>query len=438
MNPLALELNAALEDGNAHILSTLSAVGRHLFFPKGILSQSAEAKEQAHRINATIGIAKEGGHTMHLEALMTPIQGIRPAEALTYAPSFGIPALREAWRQAIYQKNPSLAEFALSLPVVTCGITHGVSLVADMWLDPGDVVVLPEKMWGNYNLIMGIRRGIELRNFETFTPAGGYNLEGLERALKTAAAEKPKVTVLLNFPHNPTGYTVTEIEAQAIAEMLTRLAEDGTHVLAVCDDAYFGLVYEAGVLRESLFSRLCGRHARLLPIKLDGATKEDYAWGLRVGFVTYGPWVEGDSGPVCNALERKTAGAVRGSISNASHLSQTLLLQALGHPRYPGQKAAKYEILKRRAIKVKAVAGDEKYRELWELYPFNSGYFMCLKLKTVEAEPLRRHLLRRHGVGLIALGQTDLRVAFSCLEEDDVETLFETIHQGIRELAPGA
>ena len=67
MNPLALELNAALEDGNAHILSTLSAVGRHLFFPKGILSQSAEAKEQAHRINATIGIAKEGGHTITVQ-----------------------------------------------------------------------------------------------------------------------------------------------------------------------------------------------------------------------------------------------------------------------------------------------------------------------------------------------------------------------------------
>ncbi|MGB5984126.1 MAG: aminotransferase class I/II-fold pyridoxal phosphate-dependent enzyme [Desulfobacterales bacterium] len=434
MNPLAQELNAALERGNAHILTQLSAVGRQLFFPKGILSQSAEAKEQAHRINATIGIAKEAGHTMHLGALMAPIEGLRPAETLTYAPSFGIPALREAWRKSIYRKNPSIKELPLSLPVVTCGITHGVSLVADMWLDPGDTVVLPEKMWGNYNLIMGIRRGVELRTFETFTPAGGYNLQGLETTLKTVAAEKSKVTVLFNFPHNPTGYTVSEVEAEAIVAMLTGLADQGTEVLALCDDAYFGLVYEAGVLEESLFARLCGRHPRLLPIKLDGATKEDDAGGLRVGFVTYCPWVEGDAEAVLDALARKTAGAVRGTISNASHLSQTLLLQALQHPRYPEQKVAKFEILKRRALKVKAVAGDDKYAALWGLYPFNSGYFMCLRLKTVGAEPLRRHLLRRHGVGLIALGQSDLRVAFSCLEEDDVETLFDLIRQGIEEL----
>ena len=34
-------------------------MGKALFFPKGILSQSAEAKQKAGKINATIGIAKE-------------------------------------------------------------------------------------------------------------------------------------------------------------------------------------------------------------------------------------------------------------------------------------------------------------------------------------------------------------------------------------------
>jgi len=438
MNPLALELNDALEAGNSHISAMLSGVGRQLFFPKGILSQSAEAKEHAHRINATIGIAKEAGRTMCLDALVGPLSGIRPAEALTYAPSFGIPDLRQAWRKALYAKNPSLQEFPVTLPVVSCGITHGVGIMADMWLDPGDIVVLPEMMWGNYNLIMGVRRGVDLRTFETFTPDGGYNLAALEKALQAAAAVKSKITVLLNFPHNPTGYTVTESEAGGIVRMLVGLAEDGCQVLAVCDDAYFGLVYEPDILEESLFARLCGVHPRLLPIKLDGATKEDYAWGLRLGFVTYGPAVQGDPGPVHNALERKTAGAVRGSISNASHLSQTLLLKALNDPHYREQKQVKYEILKRRAQKVKIVAGAAKYKACWDVYPFNSGYFMCLKLKSVEAEALRRHLLHQYGVGLIALGATDLRVAFSCLEEDAVEELFDTIYRGIEDLAQGA
>lgn len=59
---------------------------------------------------------------------------------------------------------------------------------------------------------------------------------------------------------------------------------------------------------------------------------------------------------------------------------------------------------------------------------------MCLKLKTVEAESLRVHLLEKYGVGLISLGKTDLRVAFSCLEKEDVRELFDTVLQGVNEL----
>jgi hypothetical protein len=52
----------------------------------------------------------------------------------------------------------------------------------------------------------------------------------------------------------------------------------------------------------------------------------------------------------------------------------------------------------------------------------------------VHAETLRRHVLEKYGVGTIALGDTDLRVAFSCLEEGDIEKLFETLYLGVKEL----
>ena len=78
MNPLARELNEMIEAGNPHLLEMLSEVGRNLFFPKGILSQSAEAKEKAHTINATIGIAKEGTDIMCLPSVMGQIQGLSP------------------------------------------------------------------------------------------------------------------------------------------------------------------------------------------------------------------------------------------------------------------------------------------------------------------------------------------------------------------------
>ena len=434
MNPLAEQLNQTIKSVAPQIYGMLSDVGKKLFFPKGILSQSAEAKEKAHAINVTIGIAKEAGHTMYFESVMASINNIRPSQALTYAPSFGLPLLRDKWQKDMFEKNPSLEGKTVSLPVVTCGITHGIATFADVWINPKDVVILPEMMWGNYNMIFSVRKDAIIRHYELFNTDGGFNLTTFEQAVRQEAADHRKITVLLNFPQNPSGYTVSESEADAIVGILKSVADSGTNVIVVCDDAYFGLFYEAQTLKESIFARLCGAHPRILAVKLDGATKENFVWGLRVGFITYGGTFDGDTTALYDALERKTAGCIRGTISNASHLSQTVLLNSMNSEANAAEKKEKFAILMARANRVKAVSMDAKYTDAWDVYPFNSGYFMCIRLKTVDAETLRVHLLDRYGVGLIALGASNVRVAFSCMEEGDVEKLFDTIYQGVKDL----
>jgi aspartate/methionine/tyrosine aminotransferase len=434
MNPLAVELNDVIKQENVHLYEMLSEVGKNLFFPKGILTQGAEAKEKAHRFNATIGMATEKGRTMYLPSVMSLLNGLEPEEALTYAPSFGIMPLRKEWKAQMMEKNPSLSSAHISLPVVTHALTHGLSVIADMWVDPGDVILLSDKTWGNYNLIFSVRRGARMVQYALFDEAWKFNLKSFEQCLLDQAKGRNKVIVILNFPNNPTGYTVSAAEADGIADVLTTLARRGTRVITVTDDAYFGLFYDDHALRESIFCRLLNRDPRLLAVKVDGATKENYVWGLRVGFITYGACLEKNHEEVYNALERKTGGAVRGSISNASHLSQSITLHSLRASSYGAEKEQKYRIMKERAQEVKRVLASPKYKEAWDVYPFNSGYFMCLKLKTVEAEPLRVHLLDKYGVGLISLGQYDLRVAFSCVEKEDLQELFETVLRGVEDL----
>ncbi len=434
MNPLAAELNEIIKKENIHVYEMLSEVGKNLFFPKGILTQSAEAKEKAHRFNATIGMATERGRTMYLPSVMSLLNGLEPEEALTYAPSFGIMPLRKTWKEHMIEKNPSLSSALISLPVVTHALTHGLSVLADMWVDPGDVIVLPDKMWGNYSLIFSVRRGAGIAQYPLFDHEGKFNLRGFEECVVAQAKDRGKVVVILNFPNNPTGYAINPQEGDGIAQILTSVARGGARVLAITDDAYFGLFYDKDVLKESIFGRLLNKDPRLLAIKVDGATKENYVWGLRVGFVTYGACLEKNHDEVYNALERKTGGAVRGSISNASHLSQSITLHSLRSSTYAAERDDKYRILEERAREIKRVLENPKYHDAWDVYPFNSGYFMCLKLKEVEAEPLRVHLLDKYGVGLIALGKHDMRVAFSCVEKKDAQELFDTIFQGVRDL----
>ncbi|MBW1852799.1 MAG: aminotransferase class I/II-fold pyridoxal phosphate-dependent enzyme [Deltaproteobacteria bacterium] len=434
MNPIAQELNELIKKANIHVYEMLSVVGKNLFFPKGILSQGAEAKEKAHKFNATIGMATEKGRTMYLPSVMDMVPEFTPEEALTYAPSFGIMPLRQAWRDSLFEKNPSLNAKDVSLPVVTNAITHGLSVVSDMWVDPDDAIILPDKMWGNYNLIFSVRRGARIAHYPLFDDQGMFNLKAFETSVQSEAENRKKIIVILNFPNNPTGYTPTGKETDSIVHILKGVAQAGTNVLAITDDAYFGLFYDDNAARESIFAKLIGCDPRLLALKLDGATKENFVWGLRVGFVTYGATFTTDPKGAYEALEKKTAGAVRGSISNASHLSQELLLKSMQSKNYTEEKQEKFHILEGRAQEVSRVLADPKYERAWDVYPFNSGYFMCLKLKTVEAEPLRVHLLEKYGVGLISLSKTDLRVAFSCIDQEDIQELFDTVFQGVKDL----
>ena len=60
---------------------------------------------------------------------------------------------------------------------------------------------------------------------------------------------------------------------------------------------------------------------------------------------------------------------------------------------------------------------DKQYQRHWQAYDFNSGYFMALKVNGVDPEELRVHLINKYSIGIIALNDTDIRVAFSCVEK---------------------
>ncbi|MFE5320353.1 aminotransferase class I/II-fold pyridoxal phosphate-dependent enzyme [Paenibacillus sp. NPDC056579] len=429
MNPLAQQLNDTIAKENPHVYDMLSGLGKQIYFPKvGILSQSAEAKQKAKKFNATIGTALEKGKPMHLKVIQDTLSAYDPKDIYEYAPPAGKPELRTAWRAKMIEENPSLQGKSLGNPIATNALTHGLSIVADLYADAGDAVIIPDKNWENYELTFGIRRGAELVYYPLYNSERKFNSEGLRDAL-LAQKSKGKAIVVLNFPNNPTGYTPGIEEGKQIVAAIKDAAEAGINVVAVTDDAYFGLFFEDSMM-ESLAGQLSELHPRILSVKIDGATKEEYVWGFRVGFITY----SGQSEAMLAALEQKTMGIIRATISSGPHPSQTFVLKALNSPDFKAQKQEKSEIMKGRANKVKSILDSGKYDAAWEYYPFNSGYFMCLKLKTVDAETLRVHLLDQYGIGTIALGETDLRVAFSCIEEENLEELFETVFQGVQDL----
>ncbi len=424
LNPLAADLNEQIRSASSAVGGLLSKLGKRIYLPKGILSQTAEANAEAHQFNATRAIAldfSEGmGDLMHLPVSRKLVPELTPESVYGYASVLGQQALREAWRTHLLQENPSLSEKTFSLPIVTSGMTHGFSLLAELFVDSGDVLILADQIWGNYRLIFQTKAGANIQTYPFFNATSGFNTHGFHRTLTEATDEK--LIVLLNFPHNPTGYAVTHTEAQQIVDAIVAQAETGCRILVMIDDAYAGLWYDETVMHESLFGLLLGCHPNVVPVKIDGATKEEYAWGLRVAFLTFGL-----DATAMQPLEQKISGLIRANTSGASQISQTLILTAMQAPGYAEQKQHNYETLKARALKVKAVASDEQYTKYWDAYPSHAGYFVCLNLKSGNAETVRQRLLAEHGIGIIALGETALRVAYSCLDVSDIETVFAEI-----------
>lgn len=428
IHPLAQELNDALAGSVAGDL--LSDLGKRIFFPRGIIAQGAEAKKLGTVANATVGMTVVDKKPAMLDAIQRLAPELSSAEMVAYAPTAGVPDLREAWKETLFDKNPSLAGKSFSLPVVVPGLTAGISYLADLFVDETKPLLVADPSWDNYALIVESRRGAELHRFSLFKD-GGFNIPAFERAV-AQEAERGSVRVLLNFPQNPSGYSPTNAEAEQMLAVIKAQAEKGTKLLVWCDDAYFGLDYEKDIYPQSLFAQLCDMHENVLAVKIDGPTKEDFVWGFRCGFLTFGG--KGLTEAQYDALVKKMMGLIRSSVSCSSSVPQAMLLRAFKDPQIEAQKKALRDVLERRYRLVRAFLDSHSSNVLTAL-PFNSGYFMSFDTGSVNAEALRTFLLRENGIGTISIDERTLRVAFSSVDENDIERVYAAIYAGAESLA---
>ncbi|MFC1905294.1 aminotransferase class I/II-fold pyridoxal phosphate-dependent enzyme [Chloroflexota bacterium] len=433
LNSQAKELNRILKTHSKTVYELLSKKGRAIYFPaKGILAQGMVAKGK--EINATIGTAYEDdGKPMVIPSIARLFE-IDSKDVFPYAPSEGIKPLRDKWKELIKAKNPSLGAQEISGPVVTCGVTNGLSIVGYMFVEKTDDIILPDLYWENYDLVFANSYGAKLRFFNLFKNKR-FDIDSFREAVISDSIGKK--VVLLNFPNNPSGYTPLVEEAEGIASVLKEAAETGNKLVVILDDCYCGLLFEDTVVTESLFSELAHSHENLLTIKVDGITKEEYAWGLRVGFVTFG--IKNGTKELYRALEDKTAGAVRGNISNSPHASQSAFLRALNSEAYEQEKKKNKEKIKERYLKVKEVLkAHTEYATYFEALPFNSGYFMCVKLKDSDPDKVWELLLSKYSTGVISYGEKKLlRIAFASTPMGKIEKLFGNIYSACKECAFG-
>ncbi len=426
-----LKINQDIQAASTPLATLLSPLGHRLVFPPDIPFQAAQARGKT--FNATIGQITDGyGKGLSLPSIESGLSGLEGEDrnrAILYSPVQGDGTLRETWRR--WQRRNIPDTVPSSLPLVTAGLTHGLSLVADIFGGEGRAVVVPTPFWGNYRQVFETRTGAEIFPAPAYKD-GAYNTQAIPDALSQLAPGRPAVAIL-NIPSNPGGYSPTVAEREELVAGLLGAAEERP-LLVLCDDAYAGLVFDASIPRASLYWDLVGRHPNLIPVKVDGATKELSFFGGRVGFITF-PF-DPDT-LVAAALESKVKCLVRSTIGSPVASSQRIVLASLQSPEVEEEAEAIRLILEKRYLTLQK-ALKRVDTSLIRPLPSNAGCFTLMELTAegIHPETLRQHLLNHHDTGLVAIEPHFVRIAFCSVAEEKVEALVHRLEAGIRDLLP--
>jgi aspartate/methionine/tyrosine aminotransferase len=410
-------LNDVLRREHPAAFRMLSPLGQRACFPHGIPWQASEAR--GSRIDATIGQLTDGaGNPLPVPSLGHAVDGLDRGMVFLYSPLEGPLQVRKLWseRERRLAGNPRVP---VSVPVVSHGLTHSLSIVSDLFADPDTDVLVPSPGWENYDLVFQFHAGARIVRYDLFDEAGQFSTAQLERALSQI---RKKGIVILNLPSNPTGWMPDSRQAAQIVEVIA--AHKGP-LLAVTDDAYQGFCYEPGLHPRSLFWDLAERAdpERMLCLKADGATKELVFFSSRVGFVSHTA-----TGAAEAPMLSKIKTVLRATVGPASGPALAMVQKALLDP---GLDAA---IGERMALM------DGRYRVLKDILhrldparfrvrPFNSSFFVLIDLLgETKAEAIRRQLLSEHSIGVIAFPSTNaLRLAYCSLDAKQFPELVDAV-----------
>ncbi len=160
------------------------------------------------------------------------IESIRRGETF-YAHNLGLPELREAVAGYASGLHGRIGAERIA---ITSGGVNALMLAVQMLVEAGDEVVAVTPVWPNLTaqpLIMGA----QLRTVPLTAKDGAWTLD--LRKLLDAVTPRTRLLVV-NAPNNPTGWTLTREEQQAI---LDHCRTTGTWILA--DEVYERLFFES-------------------------------------------------------------------------------------------------------------------------------------------------------------------------------------------------
>jgi len=186
-----------------------------------------------------------------------------------YTSNLGLPRLRRSIADYV-RKKFGLRYEPLTEILVSVGVSEAIDLALRALLNPGDEVLYHEPCYVSYAPSITLARGVPCP-IET-RAEDGFSLRA--EALEKSVTPRTKV-LMLNFPTNPTGATMTAAQWEPIAEICVR-----HNLVVLTDEIYSELTFEGGT--HSTITTCPGMQERT--VFLHGLSKAFAMTGWRIGY----------------------------------------------------------------------------------------------------------------------------------------------------------
>ncbi|OCN03888.1 aspartate/aromatic aminotransferase [Erysipelotrichaceae bacterium MTC7] len=320
-------------------------------------------------VDATIGaLYGEDGQLVAFESVYRPYDAIADRKKAAYAQSF---VGNEDYRKAVYDwvvqdTNLELAHSVIATP----GGSGAVSTTISMLLDQGETLIIPEIAWGSYKL-MATMNNIETVCYSLFD-GDGFNLANFKETCKNVMKMQGKVLVIINDPcHNPTGYSLTNEEWDAVMEIANELSQEGPFMI-LNDIAYIDFAYDFKASRNYMhaFNQMADN---VMVVVAFSCSKTLTAYGLRCGAAMILAKHQEQVRQVEIVME-KAARAIWSNIPNAA-MQNFVYVTGDGRLDYDLEKDSYVSILKERSD----IFIEEADACGLAYYPYREGFFVTLR-----------------------------------------------------------
>ncbi len=326
----------------------------------------------------------------------------------SYTSNLGLLSLRKAVCNYV-EENYSVAYDPVHECIITVGVSEALDLILRALLEPGDEVVYHEPCYVSYPACIQMAQAIPIPIQTVEQNNFSLNPSDLEQKITS----KTKV-ILLNFPNNPTGATLTYDQKSEIAKIA--VAND---LVVITDEIYSELTYENQSQSIAAFPGMKER-----TVFLHGFSKAYAMTGYRIGYAC-GP------ADLIDAMMK----IHQYSMLCASIMGQEAALEALKHGKND-RESMKNEYLMRRNLIVK------RFNKLDLSCTNPQGAFYVypnISSTGLNSESFAKRLLKEKSVAVVpgtafgSDGRHHIRCSYA-VSMDDIEEAMKRISEFVSEV----